>query len=187
MIRGRITYYIAFAAIVSSLIISGCVSTPPPATPTPTATPAPTTPMPTPTPTPTPGYSVEVLSAPAAAEAGQSFMVSWRVNSPIQETINHTAVHYGPDSKSGNLTLTSYPSLTTPQSGTIPADFSGNITLGKTGIFYFRAHAIIDGTFYWSDEKTINITIPTTVSIKASPTATATTSGMYGGGGYGYY
>jgi hypothetical protein len=184
MIRGGITYYVAFAAIVSSLVISGCMSTPPQATPVPTETPA--TPVPTasmPTPTPTPGYSVEVLSAPATAAAGQSFMVSWRVNSPVQKNINHTAVHYGPDSKSVNLTLSSYPSLTTVQKGTIPADFSANITIGKTGIFYFRAHAIIDGTNYWSDEKTINITIPSTVSIQVTPTATATSSGY---GGYGY-
>jgi hypothetical protein len=183
MIRGRITYFVAFAAIVSSLIISGCVSAPPPATPTPTATPIPTTPMPTPTPTPTPGYSVEVLSAPATAAAGQSFMVSWRVNSPGQKTINHTAVHYGPDSKSEPLTLTSYPMLTTVQKGTIPADFSANITISKTGTIYFRAHAIIDGTNYWSDEKTITLTVSTNISIKATPTATATTSGY---GGYGY-
>lgn len=38
MITGRMVYYIAFVAIVSSLIISGCVSAPPPATPTPTTT-----------------------------------------------------------------------------------------------------------------------------------------------------
>jgi hypothetical protein len=49
MIRGRLIYYVAFAAIVLSLVISGCVSAPPPATPTPTATP-----MATPTPTPDP-------------------------------------------------------------------------------------------------------------------------------------
>lgn len=41
MIGGRTTYYVAFAAIVSMLIISGCISGPK-ATPTPTATPAPT-------------------------------------------------------------------------------------------------------------------------------------------------
>ncbi len=169
MIRGRIIYVVALVVMVSSLVISGCVS-PPPATPTPTPA---ATPMLTPTPSPTPGYSVEVLSAPATAAAGQSFTVSWRVNSPVQKTINHTAVHYGPDSKSEPLTLTSYPSLTAVQSGTIPNDFSANITISKTGIFYFRAHAIIDGTNYWSGEKTINITIPTTTSV-VTPTVTVT-------------
>ncbi|MCZ7392258.1 MAG: hypothetical protein O8C56_02870, partial [Candidatus Methanoperedens sp.] len=73
-------------------------------TATPLATPIVTKPMPTPTP-PITGYTVEFLSAPATAVSGQSFMVSWRVNSPVQENINHTAVHYGPDSKSEPLTL----------------------------------------------------------------------------------
>jgi len=172
MIRGRIIYVLALIAIVSSLIISGCVTAPPEAAPTPTATPVTATPMPTPTP------SVEVLKSPATAAASKSFEVSWRVNSPEQKNIQHTAVHYGPDSKSEPLTLTSYPSLTTVQSGAIPADFSANITIGKTGIIYFRAHAIIDGTNYWSEEKMITITVPTNVSTTAvqTPTATATTS-----------
>ena len=176
MIRGRIIHVVALIAIVSSLIISGCVTAPPEATPTPTAAPAGT---PMPTPTPTPGYSVEVLNAPSTAAASQGFVVSWRVNSPVQKNIQHTAVHYGSESKSEPLTLASYPSLTTAQSGAIPADFSANITIGKTGIIYFRAHAIIDGTSYWSDEKTITVTVPTNVSTTAvqTPTATATTSG----------
>lgn len=133
-----------------------------------------------PTPATTPETSVVVLTAPTAAVAGQSFVVSWRVNSPVQVNISHTAVHYGPDSKSEPLTLQSYPSLTTPQGGIIPADFSANITIGKTGIIYFRAHAIINGTNYWGDEQMITITAPMNVSIKVTPTATATTSGGYG-------
>jgi hypothetical protein len=175
MIRGRI-YVVALIAIVSSLIISGCVTAPPQVTPTPTATPVPITPV------PTPGFGVEVLKAPATAVAGKSFEVSWRVNSPGQKNIPHTAIHYGPDSKSEPLTLTSYPSLTTPQSGAIPADFKANITIGKTGIIYFRAHAIIDGTNYWSDEKIITITASANASTTAAqtPTAMATTSGRYG-------
>jgi len=181
MIKGRIMYYIVAVAITSSLIISGCVSAPPKITPSPTETPMPT---PTPTPAQVVGVSVEILKAPATAEASKSFEISWRVNSPEQKTIPHTAVHYGPDSKSEPLTLTSYPTLTLVQNGTIPADFSTNITIGKTGIIYFRAHAIIDGTNYWSDEKMITVTVPMNVSATAvvTPTATATTSG----GGYNY-
>jgi hypothetical protein len=180
MIWGRTIYVLALIAIVPSLIISGCVTAPPKVTPTPTGTP-----MPTLTPTSTPGYSVEVLSAPAAAAAGKSFEVSWRVNSPVQKNIPHTAIHYGPDSKSEPLTLTSYPSLTPVQNGTIPADFKANITISKTGIIYFRAHAIIDGVNYWSEEKMITITTPANVSttVAQTPTAMATTSAGYG---YGY-
>jgi len=173
MIRSKIVIWIAAIAIVSSLI-SGCVS-PPTGTPTPVVTPV-TTPTPTvaTTPAPTPATSVVVLTAPTTAVAGQGFVVTWRVNSPTQVTIPHTAVHYGPDPKSEPLTLKSYPALTPVQNGTIPADFSANITIGKTGVIYYRAHAIIGGTNYWSDEKTITVTAPTNVSSMVTQTSTAT-------------
>jgi len=82
------------------------------------------------------------------AVAGQGFVVSWRVNNPTQVNISHTAIHYGPESKFEPLTLNSYPSLTTPKNGTIPADFSTNMLINAIGITYFRAHAIIDGNNY---------------------------------------
>lgn len=179
MIRGKIVY-IAFIAIVSSLIISGCVSQQPTGTPAPTVVPTTTptaipTATPVPVPTQQPGTSVEILNAPATAVAGKSFDVIWRVNSLSVKTIPHTAVHYGPESKSEPLTLTSYPSLTQVQNGTIPANFSAKIIINATGITYFRAHAIVDGVNYWSQERTINISgspTATTSGSSAKPTAT---------------
>jgi hypothetical protein len=183
MIRGKTTYYyIAFIAIVSALIISGCVSQQPTGTPAPTVVPTTTpTAIPTATPVPTqqPGTSVEVLNAPATAVAGKSFDVMWRVNSPSVKTIPHTAVHYGPESKSEPLTLTSYPTLTQVQNGTIPANFSAKIIINATGITYFRAHAIVDGVNYWSQERTINISGS---GSSAKPTATPTPGTMSSGG-----
>lgn len=142
MIRG-----IMYVAIVS-LLISGCVTPTPGVTPTPTPTEMPS------------GLSVEVLASPSSAEAGKSFEVSWRVNSPVEKSITHTAVHYGQEAKSEPLTLQSYPSLTAPQGGKIPASFSASITINATGVTYFRAHAIIDGMHYWSGEKMITISAP---------------------------
>ncbi len=165
MFKGRIVYY-AVISVVLALVVSGCVSTPPPAG-TPTATPVSTTPAVT---TPAPGTNVEVLNAPANATVGKSFSISWRVNSPLEKNITHTAVHYGPESKSEPLTLQSYPSLTTPQGGKIPADFSANITTNIPGVIYFRAHAIIDAVNYWSGEKTITVTGTSTTALTATPT-----------------
>ena len=179
MIRGQIVY-IAFIAIVSSLIISGCVSQEPTVTPAPTVAPttmptaAPTA-TPVPVPTQEPGTSVEVLNAPATAVAGKSFDVVWRVNSLSVKTIPHTAIHYGSESKSEPLTLTSYPTLTKVQNGTIPANFSVRMIINATGITYFRAHAIVDGVNYWSQERTINISGSST----ATATPQATSSGGY--------
>lgn len=183
MIRGKTTcYYIAIVAIVSSLIISGCVSQEPTGTPAPTMVPTtmPTAiPTATPVPTQQPGISVEVLNAPATAVAGKSFDVVWRVNSPSAKTIPHTAIHYGPQSQAEPLSLTSYPSLTSVQTGTIPANFSIGIIINTTGITYFRAHAIVDGVNYWSPERTITISGSSTATMTATPRATSS-------GGYNY-
>jgi hypothetical protein len=178
---GKTYYCVAFLAIVSLLIISGCVSKEPQGTPVPTAIPTavPTQVVPTATPSPTqqPGISVEVLNAPENASAGKSFDIIWRVNSPSEKNITHTAIHYGPESKSEPLTLASYPILTTAKIGKIPANFSDKITINATGVTYFRAHAIVDGLNYWSSEKMISIKGSPTVIITATPTATQTSSG----------
>ncbi len=106
------------------------------------------------------GISVEVLEAPESVEAGQSFQIRWKVNSPVETEIPHTAVHYGPESKSGELTLQSYPFLTVPKNGSIPAEFEDSLLLEEIGAVYFRAHAIVDETSYWSDEQAIEVLEP---------------------------
>jgi hypothetical protein len=160
MIRGKITFI--FIIILSLSIISGCVDQQPTGTPTviPTATVVPTQ---------RPGTSVEILDAPGSAIPGKSFDVIWRVNSPDEKTIPHTAVHYGPQSEAEPLTLTSYPNLTPPQNGMIPANFSAKIIINSTGITYFRAHAIIDGVNYWSPEKNITVFAPAVIIVTSIP------------------
>lgn len=168
MIRGKLAY-VAFSIVISSLVISGCISQQPAGTPAPTVVPTPTVTT-IPAPTQQPGTSVEVLSAPETAVLGKSFDVAWRVNSLQVKTIPHTAVHYGPKSQNEPLTLTSYPNLTPIQNGTIPANFSAKITLNLTGITYFRAHAIIDGVSYWSPEQIITVSaLPPTITVTSIP------------------
>ena len=106
--------------------------------------------------------SVETIKAPAAAIEGRPFEVAWRVRSPIEATINHTAVHYGPVSQHPPLGLTSYLYISDILSGSVPADYSTQITIKHAGdypggILYFRTHAIIEGVSYWSEEKTITV------------------------------
>jgi hypothetical protein len=168
MFKERIVYNIFVAAVLLS-VISGCVSQSPQQA---VQTATPTKPAPT-APAPVAGTSVEVLTAPATAEAGHSFEVTWKVNSPVEKNITHTAVHYGNESKSEPLTLQSYPSLTTPQGGKIPASFRANITINNPGVLYFRAHAIIDTVFYWSPEQTITIT-PAPIVSGTAPTIKVT-------------
>lgn len=124
--------------------------------PTPTETPASATPA------STLNASVEVLKAPSSIVAGKPFEISWRDNSPIETNINHTAIHYGPESKSPPVNLESYPYISDILSGSVPNDFSTKITINNTedyttGVLYFRAHVIIEGVNYWSEEKTIMV------------------------------
>ncbi len=141
-----------------------------------------TTPTATPVPTPS-GISVEILTAPDTAVAGKSFVVTWSVNSQVQKNIAHTAVHYGSEPKAEPLTLASYPSLTTPLGGTIPANFNTSLVINTTGVTYFRAHAIVDGSHYWSPEKMITISAPQNVTAATTPTPTPTATPTTG---YGY-
>jgi predicted nucleic acid-binding Zn ribbon protein len=132
---------------------------------TPTETPAPVTPV------STLNASVEVLKSPSAVVAGRPFEISWRVNSPIETSINHTAIHYGPESKYPPLNLESYLYISEILSGSVPNDFSTKITINNVGdysdgVIYFRAHVIIEGISYWSEEKTI--------AIQSTPAASTT-------------
>ncbi len=104
--------------------------------------------------------SVEVLEAPESVEVGQSFLIRWHLNSTVETEIPHTAVHYGPEPVSGELTLESYPFLTVPENGTIPAEFEETLVLEEAGTVYFRAHAIVDESSYWSDEQIIEVLEP---------------------------
>lgn len=93
---------------------------------------------------------------------------SWRlVGDNIRAT--HTAIHYGYESKPGvfNLETTpleaGYPSLTSEfSSGDCPLsqEFTLTILPPKAGPLYFRAHAIIDGRKYWTDENVVAIEAP---------------------------
>lgn len=106
-------------------------------------------------------FSVVVTQSPTEAIAGQAFTIGWKVNADAQKTITHTAIHYDTSSHPGTFgtdvppPASGYPELT-PEfaSGTfsIPNTFTTDITVDQEVTIYFRAHAIIDGKHYWSDE-----------------------------------
>jgi plastocyanin len=87
-------------------------------------------------------------------------MVNWRVDPGANTTIEitHTAVHWdsvphpeptGPAEYGDNLTA--------PEQGTIPANFSAELSFAEAGTYYYRAHAIIEGENYWSEEQTVAV------------------------------
>jgi hypothetical protein len=168
MIRGKIIFWIAAIAIVSSLI-SGCVSAPqgtptPVVTPvmTPTATPIPTTAMPTSTSQPgttvaTPAVTssvppaITVTSYPPSVNGEANFTIQWEVAGGTTGNISQTGVQWG---FSSNYTRNS-----TVLNGESPQNFSVNlIAPAGGGPIYFRVYATVDGVDIYSSGYQIAIT-----------------------------
>ncbi|MBI2137686.1 hypothetical protein HYU12_04175 [Candidatus Woesearchaeota archaeon] len=124
--------------------------------------------------------SVVLKSAPKIAALGIKFSVSWGIASESAMT-SHTAVHYGRQSVPDPKAPSDYPFAShifcsaTPCK--IPNEFQTPITIHEEGIYYYRAHTIINGNNFWSDEVAINVSsAPEVVSMVTRPSG--------GGGGY---
>lgn len=100
---------------------------------------------------------IKLTKAPEQVKPDEEFAVEWQIEIAEPRPIFHTAVHFGPESKSGEITVKSYPELTKIQQGTIPASFADKIAAAKNGKIYLRAHVIVDTLHYWTDEKVIEI------------------------------
>ena len=111
---------------------------------------------------------VVITSAPATAESGKPFQISWGVEGPA-ETITHTAVHYDYATHPGTFGETTAPAASgypyfpkdfAAINMTAPRGFAANITPNMTGTLYFRGHAIVGGKHYWTDEMTMAVVAP---------------------------
>src|SRR3989304_6190152 len=120
-------------------------------------------------------YKVSLIDAPNEVNAGSNAAFTWRVDGPAT-TINHTSVHFGTESTPGDLGKNVAPDATkyedmikdfANQSNPIPFRFIGNHTFDEAGTYYFRAHAIVNGEHYWTEEKTLEVAEATTK--KATP------------------
>lgn len=126
-----------------------------------------------------PAASVVLKSPPKIAAAGIEFTVSWSITGE-PGTTQHTAVHYGrqsvPDPKApSDYSLTSHIFCTSTPCK-VPNSFQTPIKIQEDGIYYYRAHTIINGNHYWSEEASINVSsAPEVVTMFARPS---------GGGGY---
>ncbi|OGG00567.1 hypothetical protein A3D78_00155 [Candidatus Gottesmanbacteria bacterium RIFCSPHIGHO2_02_FULL_39_14] len=112
-----------------------------------------------------PEYKVTLQDAPPQVTENQTFAFTWRVDG-LSTTINHTSVHYGTQSTPGTLSKTVKPEDTNytdlikdfaKGNYTIPLQFVGNTTIAKSGTYYIRGHAIINGENYWTDERTLEV------------------------------
>ncbi len=111
------------------------------------------------------GYKVSMISAPKEASAGSTISFTWRVSGP-STTINQTSVHLGKISVPGTLGPEVKPKDTkysemidqfADGEYKIPLQFVGNIKLSSPGTYYYRAHALIEGQNYWTDESSLEV------------------------------
>lgn len=109
---------------------------------------------------------VEFVNLPKGGRQDQDFTVVWKVEADKEPVVTHTAVHYDYISHSGDFgedigpAQSGYPKLTSEfakKESKVPGNFTAKITPEKAGVLYLRAHAIIDGNNYWSEEKQIKI------------------------------
>jgi len=115
----------------------------------------------------TPQYSLESINYPPSVKAGEEFTISWKVNTNVPATIKHTAIHYSSESHPGDYGLDVTPA-SSGYSGLTTDYASGNFSIPNTfpvkvnaptnsDKLYFRAHAIIEGKNYWTQEYTVNV------------------------------
>lgn len=105
-----------------------------------------------------PRYTLTVVDAPAQADVGEEVTFTWRIEGAETST-DHTAVHFSLASTAGQdeVGLDDFGALTEVQTGDVPDTFEATFEMPFPGIVYFRAHTIIDGANYFSDEQTVQV------------------------------
>ena len=106
------------------------------------------------------------VNLPTSIKANSKSVVKWKIESNLQKNISHTAMHYGSKSVPEELSTdvapanSGYPSFTPKYASDvnkIPNEFNTVVVLENKGTIYARAHVIVDGKNYWSDEKSIQV------------------------------
>lgn len=109
---------------------------------------------------------IDVIGLPGRTAPNETLRVTWRVKSSSRMQATHTAVHYDYSSHPGTLgsdagpAASGYPFLT-PEfaSGnfTVSNTFVGSIAPDREGTLYMRAHTVINGKNYWTEEKQVEV------------------------------
>lgn len=126
---------------------------------------SPITQLPTPVPTKEVEPAIELINLPQEATVGAKINLTWKVEGP-SKIVKHTAVHFGELSNPGEFDTTvtpqdsGYPNLTKDYADgtfTIPNTFAASITATRAADLYLRAHVIVDGQNFWTNEEIIKI------------------------------
>ncbi len=119
--------------------------------------------------------AIMITSAPAVSEPGVEVTLSWKIESELNRTVTHTAIHYDTESHPGNFSTdvtpdaSRYPELTKEFASGIfdvPSEFNVTIKPREAGKIFYRAHAIFEGKNYWTEEKVLVVSLSKEANIK---------------------
>ncbi len=88
-------------------------------------------------------------------EGNTNFTVRWEVSGGTSGEINYTAVHWGYESGSANMS--DHPKVSKIHTGKTPQQFIAEISAPAGGTLYIRAYAIVDDVHVYSPEYQIII------------------------------
>jgi len=98
--------------------------------------------------------SITMINSPSSFYTNVPVSFIWRVDSDKEIQIPHTALHYDTRSVPAPKSYTDYRMAGRFMDGTVPGTFSDSLTILEPGTYYYRAHAVVDGSEVWSDEQT---------------------------------
>ncbi len=101
--------------------------------------------------------AVKIISSPQKWLPDENLTITWQVTGS-KGNISHTAIHYDTQSHEADFKL--YSKASTYQTGNIPQLFRTSVKATKEKFMYIRAHAIVDGSHYYDEERSILIELP---------------------------
>lgn len=131
-------------------------------------------------------YRITLVDAPKDVTTTGVATFTWKIDGP-PATINKTEVYLGQESVPGELgkdvkpTDTKYTEILKDFSDGnygIPLQFVGNMGLSKPGKYYYRLYASVKDKNYWTDEYTIDVTLPTYKAFLVDGTKEVTVGGV---------
>ena len=104
-------------------------------------------------------FNVTITSIPTLAMTNEPIPITWQIDG--SGTTFHTALHYDSIGRKNPAGASDYAYASTyfctSKSCNLPNNFSDAVVINAPGTYFLRAHLVVDGKNYWSDEKTIVI------------------------------
>lgn len=105
--------------------------------------------------------TVTILNYTTSANTSEPINITYEVSmdSDLNSTdlaVEHTDVHYGNESVDQPSNTTAYGNQTDEETGPIGV-FNATFMVETNGTLYVRAHAVLNGSDYWSDEVVIQV------------------------------